>query len=335
MSRALAHSANAAGQTHDLERHLLDVAGSSAAFAAKFGAAVFGHWTGLWHDLGKFHPDFQTYLANPSGAHGPDHSSAGMVQALRYWDGLAFLVAGHHAGLPSFVDLKKRVAEKQAAESVRKALEIAHKAMAGLAPSEPLAGGLPDFVRPRHARDAQSKRNCELLLRMLFSALADADFLDTEAHFQPERASGRSGAPALKELWQRFEADQGRLTGQADSPLQQARHAIYRACLDAADLPPGLFRLTVPTGGGKTRSGMAFALRHALRHGLDRVIVAIPYTSIIEQTADVYRGIFGDAAVLEHHSAVADPGGPDSPVTARPGRTHQLPQLLIPQGLAS
>jgi CRISPR-associated endonuclease/helicase Cas3 len=317
MSRPLAHSANAAGQPHNLEQHLVSVARRAAASAGKFGAAELGHWAGLWHDLGKFHPDFQAYLADPSAPRGPDHSSAGMVQALRHCDALAFLVAGHHAGLPSSADLKKRAAEKHRAESVRLALEIAGRALVPLDPAGPLPAQLPAHVRPHHRHDCPHLRNRELFLRLLFSALVDADFLDTEAHFQPGRAAGRAGAPPLEELWRRFEDDQARLTGKGDSPLQRARHAIYRACLQAAGLPPGWFRLTVPTGGGKTRSGIAFALQHALRHGLDRVIVAIPYTSIIEQTADVYRGIFGEEAVLEHHSAVADRDDRADPVTAR------------------
>jgi CRISPR-associated endonuclease/helicase Cas3 len=317
VKRPLAHSANPAGRTHDLERHLRDVARRSAAFAEKFGAAALAHWAGLWHDLGKFAPEFQEYLADPSAPRGPDHSSAGAVLAGRHWDGLAFLVGGHHAGLPSFADLKKRVADKQGSPLVRQALEIAGAALPDLVAPGRLAEHLPDWVLPRHRQDVQCLRNRELFLRMLFSTLVDADFLDTEAHFQPDRAAGRAGAPTLEELWRRFQADQIRLSGQGAGVLHEARQAIYRACLEAAGLPPGLFRLTVPTGGGKTRSGMAFALRHALCHGLDRVIVAIPYTSIIEQTADVYRAIFGDEAVVEHHSAAADRDDQDSPVTAR------------------
>ena len=160
---------------------------------------------------------------------------------------------------------------------------------------------------------------------MLFSALVDADFLDTERHFHPERVVERTGYTSLAELWRRFEQDQAKLTGQHDTLLQHARHAIYQACLRAAELPPGWFRLTVPTGGGKTRSGMAFALRHALCHpgAFDRVIVAIPYTSIIEQTAEVYRDIFQGEGVLEHHSAVADRDERENPVTAR----HQWSRL--------
>ncbi|HJT77311.1 MAG TPA: CRISPR-associated endonuclease Cas3'', partial [Gemmataceae bacterium] len=317
--RPLAHSANAAGYAHDLEQHLRDVARRAADFARKFGAADFASWAGLWHDLGKYHPDFQAYLKDPSATRGPDHSSAGAILAASHCDALSFLIAGHHAGLPSFSHLKSRLAEKQKAEATRIAHQIAGRALGTLAPAERLDACLPEWAIPRNRSDGQRLRNRELYLRMLFSALVDADFLDTERHFHPERVVERGGYFSLPELWRRFEEDQEKLSGKHDTLLQHARHAIYQACLRAAELSPGWFRLTVPTGGGKTRSGMAFALRHALCHSgaFDRVIVAIPYTSIIEQTAKVYRDIFQGEGVLEHHSAVGDRDEEESPVTAR------------------
>jgi CRISPR-associated endonuclease/helicase Cas3 len=317
--RPLAHSANAAGRTHDLEQHLRDVARRAADFARKFGTADLASWAGLWHDLGKYHPDFQAYLKDPSAARGPDHSTAGAVLAAAQCDALSFLIAGHHAGLPSPCRLKSRLADKHKAEAARMARQLAGRALGTLAPAELLDARLPEWVLPRHRDDGQRLRNRELFLRLLFSALVDADFLDTEQHFHAGRADERGDYPSLQELWRRFEENQARLTGKRDTPLQQARHAIYQAGLRAAELPPGWFRLTVPTGGGKTRSGMAFGLRHALCHpgAFDRVVVAIPYTSIIEQTAEVYRQIFRGEGVLEHHSAAADHDCEASPVTGR------------------
>ena len=117
---------------------------------------------------------------------------------------------------------------------------------------------------------------------MTFSALVDADFLDTEHHFEPEQGAQRGQGATLDELWERFEMAQETLIGQKQGQLNEIRREIYHACLQAADNRPGMFSLTVPTDADKTRSGMAFALRHALIHGLDLVIVAILHTHSIE-----------------------------------------------------
>ena len=289
-----AHSKNSLGEMHDLQEHLTKVAELAQTFASKFGAGELGYWAGMWHDLGKLHPDFQSYLANPTPPRGPDHKGAGSIVASQICEPLAFLVAGHHGGLQSRADLKNWLKEKARAPRVVEALQLAETSLAILKPSIQLA--LPAHVR--------TELDAEFFLRMVFSALVDADFLDTERHFNSEQADQRNGAPSLPELWARFASDQSKLTKNDAGRVNSVRHEVYQACVQAAAQVPGFFRLTVPTGGGKTRSGMAFALQHARRHDLDRVIVAIPYTSIIEQTADVYRGIFGDSSVLEHHSAV-------------------------------
>jgi CRISPR-associated endonuclease/helicase Cas3 len=289
-----AHSKNSLGEMHDLQEHLTKVAELAKIFASKFGAGEFGYWAGIWHDLGKLHPDFQAYLANPTPARGPDHKGAGSIVASQICEPLAFLVAGHHGGLHSRADLKNWLKEKARAPRVVEAIQLAQTSLAILKPS-------PQLALPSHVR---TELDAEFFLRMVFSALVDADFLDTERHFNSEKADQRIGAPSLPELWVRFARDQSKLSKNDAGRVNSVRHEVYEACVRAAAQPPGFFRLTVPTGGGKTRSGMAFGLQHALANGLDRVIVAIPYTSIIEQTADVYRGIFGDTAVLEHHSAV-------------------------------
>ena len=292
---SFAHSENSAGIKHDLVDHLKGVADLAASFADKLGAADLGYWAGLWHDLGKIHPGFQTYLqADSKPPRGPDHKGVGAVVASQYFEPLAFLVAGHHGGLPSRADLKNWLREKMNSPYIQEALLLARQQLSPIEPGAPLS-------TPAHLR---SDLDVEFFLRMLFSALTDADFLDTERHFHPDKFERRGGAPGLKELWERFVADQQRLTGKQTDRVNILRHEVYEACLRGADMPPGIFRLTVPTGGGKTRSSMAFALSHALKHSLDRVTVAIPYTSIIEQTAWEYREIFGSEAVLEHHSAV-------------------------------
>ena len=296
-----AHSKNIDGQQHDLVEHLQCVAGMAAEFAAKFGARDLAYWAGIWHDVGKVHPRFQDYLRecemNPDRQRrGPDHKLAGsLIAADQGADILAFLIAGHHGGLPSRTELKGFLQHKTKTQPAEEAIKLIGQHFGEVEPETPLA--LPSYL------NRESKLEIEFFIRMLFSSLVDADFLDTERHFNKEQAESRGGRPSLSDLWQDFEKDQAEFTKSPASRVNVARQEVYQACLQAAGQSQGIFRLTVPTGGGKTRSGMAFALKHALCHELDRVIVAIPYTSIIEQTADVYRRIFR-AGVLEHHSSV-------------------------------
>jgi len=279
-----------AGPEHwqPLESHLRGVAELAARFAAAFGAEDWGRLAGLWHDAGKAARAFQEYLCSGKAPPGPDHKLAGALAATRAGaDVLAFVLAGHHGGLCDPAHVKEQLAAV-AADPVR--CSIAQQC------------ATPD-PRPSLPEFAQSPRSAEFFIRMLFSALTDADYLDTEAFVEPNKAEARSPQRIeLEELWEAMERAQASMP--AAGLVNRARRAVYRAALSAADKEPGFFSLTVPTGGGKTLTAMAFALRHALAHGLRRVIVVIPYTSIIEQNANVYRGIFGEAAVVEHHSSV-------------------------------
>ena len=301
-----AHSANRSGRRHPLTEHLLSVAKLASGFADTFEAAEPAHYLGLWHDIGKFNPAFQEYLlaceANPTGHNrGPDHKAAGCWLATSNGLGLAaMLIQGHHGGLKTPTGLESWLQQRQSDADVEDALQRARRALPDLEPAGQLP--LPDRI-------LSDELAAELYLRLLFSALVDADFLDTERHFQGERAELRGADLSMAELWERFERHHRSLRDRSSAAVSQARRQIYDACLAAAEEKTGLFRLTVPTGGGKTLSGMAFALRHALRHGLQRIIVAVPYISITEQTAGVYRQVFGTdsrgrPAVLEHHSSV-------------------------------
>lgn len=291
---------------HMLDEHIFEVARMAKDFASSFGADELGYWLGIWHDLGKCNPAFQDYLkaclVKPEHrGHGPDHKAAGATYAQQHLAPLSLLIQGHHGGLKSPAEYKNWLAEKEKehGSALEGALTAARALLPALNPSQPLE--IPLAIQ-------QNPHASEFFLRMLFSTLVDADFLDTEHHFNKGKSAQRGGNISLATLWQRMEEQQRLFSGQDQRVVTQARHAIYEACLAAAALPPGWFRLTVPTGGGKTRSGMAFALRHALAHQLRRVIVAVPFISITEQTADTYRALFGaddmDApVVLEHHSS--------------------------------
>ncbi|MEW6457773.1 MAG: CRISPR-associated helicase Cas3' [Bacillota bacterium] len=299
----IAHSANSAGVEHDLVDHLRNVADRTASYAGKFSAEELGYWIGLTHDIGKAGGAFQKYIRNPDGYPKVDHKTAGALLVKSCWEGLAFPVAGHHGGLADFVALKQRLQKKESDPEIQRAITLAKKALPELHTIPALAGNLPTHL--------SNGTQVDMFIRLLFSALVDADFLDTEAHFAEELSSLRDSDDDLSELWKRFEERHRDLIQDTDGPVNALRQEIFALCCQAADLAPGVFRLTVPTGGGKTFSGMAFALRHALRYEMDRVIVAVPYTSIIEQNADEYRKIFGPEAVLEHHSAVEPPENDD------------------------
>jgi len=301
---AFAHSRNSDGQRHGLLDHLLAVGNLCAVHAEPLGAGEIGRALGLWHDLGKADPAFQSYLvaseSNPSRrGHGPDHKAAGALLAREHLGAVALLIQGHHGGLRTPAEFNAWLRERAGLPGTRAALEAAGPLLGGREP-------LPHKDLPPGVND--DPLAADLFLRLLFSALVDADALDTEAHFEGAQGALRRPGTALGDLWARFDCSQQALSGRVDTPVNRDRQAIYEACLEAAESDPGLFRLTVPTGGGKTRSAMGFALRHALRNAQERIILAIPYISITEQTADVYRGIFetepGIPVVLEHHSGM-------------------------------
>jgi CRISPR-associated endonuclease/helicase Cas3 len=293
-----------------LRDHLLEVARLAANFAGKFGARDLGYAAGLLHDLGKFNPDFQQYLrASSEGKSLPKvpHSTYGaFVAAQQNLTPLVFSVTGHHCGLQNKADVSWRLAEfgDSGQQEASTALQ-----WLGMSPSAELPGWL----------DPNDALSCEFLTRMIFSALVDADRLDTENFWDGDKSGVRGRYPSVEALWQRFqkyhETDIAPRAVQNPSPVNQTRAEIYQACLEAAEKDPGIFRLTVPTGGGKTLSGMAFALKHAVKHNLRRVIVAVPYTTIIDQTTDVYREAFARPGepdpLLEHHSAIEIPADPN------------------------
>ncbi|WP_258546013.1 CRISPR-associated helicase Cas3' [Marinobacter pelagius] len=291
------------------------VAKLSGTRADEFQSAGWGVAAGLWHDLGKYRGAFQEYIRDASGferenAHVENpqrvtHSTAGAVHAINQWPSvpgyiIAYLIAGHHAGLPDWSgnrgSLQFRLQE------------------AGPEYSEAMAARIPEYLlradQPEVPYQARSTDSISLWMRLLFSCLVDADFLDTESYMAPERVNQRGRLPKLSELHPVFFERMSRLQKASDdTSLNCTRKAIFDACQRSAPEPSGIFGLTVPTGGGKTLASLGFALEHARKHGKLRVIYAIPFTSIIEQNAAVFREFLGEEAVLEHHSSLdVDPG---------------------------
>jgi CRISPR-associated endonuclease/helicase Cas3 len=300
MSNFLAHNENANGAPHLLHEHLRCVGRLAQQFAAEGHPmlAMVAEWSGLLHDLGKYRAEFQEYLRGQrQSSYETHHAVYGAALAAQYRKlAMAFVIAAHHAGLHDIDDLQELIrSQKYNASDCLPDLVAKFE-------SEVCKLNF-DFKEPTFDGD---KLRFEMFVRMLFSSLVDADFLDTEQHFtlQPR------AMPALQpdELFAQLLAEKNAKSTAGE--LNQLRHRIFQQCVDAATKPRGFFSLTVPTGGGKTLAGMAFALAHARQHHLRRVIVVIPYLSIIEQNAAQYQRIFDPqrtGIVIEHHSAVNDP----------------------------
>ncbi len=339
------------GRWQPLAHHLTAVAEQAEAFAMTFGAGPWARLAGQWHDLGKCQSEFQEMLHAVAAGRQKrrvDHSSAGAIHATKVLAPrlkpaarelarlVALAIAGHHSGL---ADGRRELDER--VESRAHLLEKARVQAPSewLDPMVRLTAPEPLLHRSRNEFPADRALALEFLVRMVFSCLVDADRLDTQRFLDENlvtpglRGSGlRSSYAVIPELRQRIDAaiDEKALTA-SQAPMSHAgrrlhdyRQQVLDACRAAAEEAPGLFSLAVDTGGGKTLSALSFALRHGERHGLRRVIVVIPFTSIVEQTADVYRSALGDLAdnVLEHHSAMeedaaVDPEGSPDPLAVR------------------
>ncbi len=309
----LAHvkrNSSGAWQGHELDRHLHDVAALAARFAEPLGGQQWAEAAGLWHDLGKYQAAFQQYIRSASGFDAHIETSPGKVKhaiagALHATDTcgsygrlLAYLIAGHHAGLPDWHP--DEAPGSALSQELRNETATLADSKVGGASADILTSGFP-LPRP----PIRDPREVHLWLRMLFSCLVDADYLDTERFMDEERASLRGDHADMTSLRDAYDRYMAGNFAAADTRVKALRAGIRDACLARAGDAPGLFSLSVPTGGGKTLASLGFALHHAARHGLKRVIYVIPYTSIIEQTADVFRAVFAGfepAPVIEHHS---------------------------------
>lgn len=286
----LAHISPNGDRCQTVVEHLEGTAALSEHFASAFFMAEQGRLIGLAHDVGKCSAEFQERLR---GGKIVDHASAGAYECAKreaLW--ASCCIMGHHGGLPDFGNISNDTTDDS---TVAGRLKKAH------------AGKIPDYEMPIQLRTiayppgyGKDDLTDSFITRMLYSCLVDADFLDTEK-FMAAGNIYRGGGDRLDSLLNKLNAYVEKWQNPT-SELNKQRCGILNTCIESGVYERGIYTLTVPTGGGKTIASMAFALNHAVKNGMDRVIYVIPYTSIIEQTADVFRSIFGTKNVIEHHS---------------------------------
>jgi len=287
------------GRLQTVEEHLCGTACLAKDFAKPLGAEELAFFTGRLHDAGKYSDEFQKHIME--NASKTDHSTAGAKAALKAvpnGTGLvaAYCIAGHHAGLPDGGHSGDTDCGPTLCARLKREVPDFSKFYAFNDPAALIPTSVPDIHMIGKCGFTSS-----FFIRMLFSCLVDADFLDTEK-FMSGGTVERGGAESISALWRKFQKYTGNFANPV-SEINKKRTEILNQCLNKASGKKGLYTLTVPTGGGKTISSLAFALRHAAEHGMEHIIYAIPYTSIIEQNADVFREILGTENVLEHHSS--------------------------------
>lgn len=288
------------GREQTVKEHLQGTAKLSAEFAKKFGKEEWGYCCGYLHDIGKYSVEFQ-HKIRENGNERIDHSTAGAKVCMEtggIYPVMSYCIAGHHAGLPNYGSSQDGGSEATIMGRMKKSLKdysvYKDEIEIPKVTTVPIAYGEtknPDFA-------------LSVFIRMLYSCLVDADFLDTEA-FMKNGQIKRDAGESIEILFQKLEKYVAKwLLNKEIDTVNGRRTEILRNCLEAGKREKGLFRLTVPTGGGKTVASLAFALRHAVHNNMDRVIYVIPYTSIIEQNAQIFRSILGDENVLENHCNV-------------------------------
>ena len=333
------------GSIQSLPEHIQGVAHHCALFLEEAGLpelAPLGRLLAQLHDAGKAQPAFQRYILGKSDQKAP-HSAAGALLATcmlyelseelqlkklpRTSQLLAYAISGHHRGLYDYIELRKELEKEEIKERCTKTI--------GALPN--IQSELQTWVE-EHAESTESSlkelakkvgatEQAQALIRLLFSCLVDADFLDTEAFMDEERKGRRqeatSGYAPLETLRDRLTKHMEGFS--TEGKINQARRAFLNQCrAHGRTCPKGYYSLFLPTGGGKTLSSMAWALETALKHEAQRIIYVIPYTSIITQTAGIFREIFGEENVLEHHSDISFSGDEASQEAERYERTRLL-----------
>ena len=281
-----------------LSEHLANVSVMAGSFGASFDAEQHAQRIGTLHDAGKYSSAAQKRMADPEHTPKVDHSTAGAKIAFEVCrDGAgALAIAGHHGGMPDFGG--RMASDGTLMGRIKKDLSGRYDYTAFWQENTIDKGDLT----PKWLIERINPFAAQFYARMLFSCLVDADFLDTEHFMQGEMPRG--GHDDMQVLLERLKDYIQPWFANPTTEINQKRCEILRDCLLRGEEPRGLYTLTVPTGGGKTISSLAFALTHAAKNNMDRIIYVIPYTSIIEQNAAVFKRVLGDDNVIEHHSGI-------------------------------
>ena len=302
-SEYIAHRKETEGQKWEeqpLHVHLKHTAELASKSASSFDAAEWGYFSGIVHDIGKYSQKFQRKIRGENIR--VDHSTAGAQLAWNkngLYQLMSYCIAGHHAGLPdsgskqddgSDGTLYGRLGKKvENYEAYKQEIEVSKIQRPPFSNTQ--GERFPDFT-------------IATFIRFIFSCLVDADYLDTEAFMKKKRNIQYTTIEELTDRLDKYMKKKKWLENAEQETVNGHRTEILKSCISLSQGGKGIYQLTVPTGGGKTVSSLAFALHHAAQHKMERIIYVIPYTSIIEQTAEVFREILGAENVLEHHSNV-------------------------------
>lgn len=299
----IAHSENSKGEKHSLYEHLIETAKQAKKFTTDKSFQQLFYLAGLLHDIGKFQDDFQKYLE--TGKPRTPHAGIGAFIASKLGKQLLplqFVIKGHHAGLPDNQDRKQNNEDNSKNQEL---IEIVKNRFDELFPSainiQKLSSLPNDFLL------------AEALTRFIFSSLTDADWLDTEQHFAPEKFEARQSLTLETEIGELRFVDQllKKLEKEFSSlPTEGKINSLRTKARDETikhfSKPLGFFTLQLPTGLGKTLTSVYWALLHAKYHKLKRIIIVLPYINIIDQTANILKNVFGEDVVLEHHSGIIE-----------------------------
>lgn len=298
VTRIISHVRQSDMKVQSNNEHQNGVGKLAESFAAEFGLGECARIMGLLHDKGKEQKEWQKYIQGVTGYNedyshvtsGPNHAYVGAIIAQKLYPCIAPLIAqpiaGHHRGLYDYCTYIE---------------ETKYDIPVDVMIDEAIPYQVPKLTNV----ERKDLRDLHHIIRMLFSCLVDADSLDTEAFMNPEQAKLRGSHTSMQELLAKLENYLQKLKFDvADTEVNRIRNYVQEQCVKESQGEGGFYSLTVPTGGGKTLASVLWALHHAVKNNSKRVIIAIPYTSIIVQTARTLKNIFGEDNVLEHHSNV-------------------------------